>query len=224
MRVFIDIETIPAAWTPEQIDAAAAEAVPSNYSKPDTIAKWIAENRDQVHAKTALDWRWARILCVGVAKGPSPAQTYYNEQANDEGLAAVFDVLVSILREASRDDDLVLVGHNLHGFDLPMLWRHACRLRHPLAHVLPAHRPHVAKRTADTMDLWKSSDFNSKWSKLDDIARFLGIEGKADGWDGSKVWPAYQAGEHDAIRAYCARDVELTREVYLRMGGMVADV
>ena len=54
---------------------------------------------------------------------------------------------------------------------------------------------------------------------LDDIARLAGFPGKL-GMDGSQVWPAYQAGGIDAIRAYCETDVVNTYLVYRRFERM----
>ena len=50
---------------------------------------------------------------------------------------------------------------------------------------------------------------------LDDAARALGLPGKA-GLDGSDVAGLYAAGELDAIRRYCARDVLATALVWAR--------
>lgn len=50
---------------------------------------------------------------------------------------------------------------------------------------------------------------------LDDLAKLCGFPGKL-GMDGSQVWPAYQRGELDQIRAYCETDVANTYLLYVR--------
>jgi len=50
---------------------------------------------------------------------------------------------------------------------------------------------------------------------LDELARLLGFPGKL-GLDGSKVWEAYQAGEIENIRNYCATDAANTYLVFQR--------
>lgn len=49
---------------------------------------------------------------------------------------------------------------------------------------------------------------------LDEWSQFFGVTGKSDGWDGSKVCPAYVAGRHAEIAAYCAADVAATAALY----------
>jgi predicted PolB exonuclease-like 3'-5' exonuclease len=72
----------------------------------------------------------------------------------------------------------------------------------------------------DTMQLWTLTNPREGFVKLDTIAKFLGCSRKTDGWTGASVWPAWQAGEHDRIRAYCAQDVEVVRAVHRRMAGL----
>jgi hypothetical protein len=56
---------------------------------------------------------------------------------------------------------------------------------------------------------------NRGQAPLDEMARLLGFPGKL-GLDGSKVWEAYQAGEIESIRNYCATDAANTYLVFLR--------
>lgn len=49
---------------------------------------------------------------------------------------------------------------------------------------------------------------------LDDLAKFLGIEGKTAGMDGSQVFDYWQAGRVNEVAEYCRRDVELTRNLW----------
>ncbi|MFN7572948.1 MAG: 3'-5' exonuclease [Betaproteobacteria bacterium] len=50
---------------------------------------------------------------------------------------------------------------------------------------------------------------------LDELAKLAGFAGKL-GMDGSRVWPAYLAGELASIRAYCETDVLNTYLLYVR--------
>jgi len=210
MHVYLDIETLPADWSPEQIAAAASTSVPGNYTKPDSIAKWIEEHAGELHRRTALDSLQARILCIGVAIEDGPVETVYNEHGTDAGLHAMFDALLPLLA-----GDVVYVGHNIAGFDLPMLLRAAWRLEHPLARLLP--RTPRSRVVVDTQELWRATEPTGSRARLADIAAFLGLEGKGEGLSGDKVYDAWLAGEHDRIRAYCAQDVELVRTIHGRI-------
>lgn len=209
--LYLDIETLPAAWTSEQIDGHAARSVPANYSKPETISKWISENRDEAHARTALDWRYCRILAIGYALDDEPAECLYSEHGDDEGLHAMFDALAERVHAKLRHDaGLVVVGHNAVGFDIPILTRHAWRLVDPIARMFRLASVH------DTGEIWKAGDRRANMAKLSDIAEFLGLGGKGEGLSGSEIYPAWLAGDHERIRRYCAQDVELARAIYRR--------
>ena len=69
-------------------------------------------------------------------------------------------------------------------------------------------------RHLDMMDLL--AKFNGRANApLDGLAKLCGFPGKM-GMDGSQVWPAYQDGKIDEIRAYCETDVVNTYLMYCR--------
>lgn len=209
MLLTIDIETLPFAHDPERIAELARASVPANYKKPEAIEAWIAENADECHRKTSLDWRYARILCVGFAFGNDTPTVLYNADPTDDALRATFDTLLDAIDEAGRG--IVWVGHNIGAFDIPMLRRNALRLRHPLAARIPWEQ--WGKGIDDTMKMWSLTNPQER-CRIDDIARFLGVRTKPSDMDGSKVYDAWLAGEHSKIAAYCANDVEQVREVH----------
>ncbi|GMW05492.1 MAG: 3'-5' exonuclease [Gammaproteobacteria bacterium] len=119
----------------------------------------------------------------------------------------------------------VLVSWNGGGFDLPVL--HYRALLHQVAsrrywdvgdedrefrynnYLGRFHWRHI-----DLMDV--ISGFQNRGrAGLNDTAVMLGFPGKL-GFDGSKVWDAYLAGEIVAIRNYCETDALNTYLVYLR--------
>lgn len=213
MNLFIDIETLPALhWTPEERIAHARRKVPANYSKPESIEKWVAENADEEWRKTALDWRYGSILCIG----------YAIDDGGVEVISADENTMLDDLRDAiratgTRDSGyLIWIGHNILRFDLRWLMYTALRLNHPLAALIPFAK--WDRRAVDTAALWSGPDPSGP-AKLADIAEYLGIGAKGEGLDGSKVYDAWLAGEHERIARYCAQDVELTRAVYRRITG-----
>lgn len=58
---------------------------------------------------------------------------------------------------------------------------------------------------------------------LDALVKLMGFPGKL-GMNGSQVWQAWQAGEHDAIRDYCETDVVNTYLVYNRFRLMRGEI
>jgi predicted PolB exonuclease-like 3'-5' exonuclease len=118
-----------------------------------------------------------------------------------------------------------LVSWNGGGFDLPVLQYRG------LVHGVAAPRywdqgeedkdfrfnNYLARyhsRHTDLMDVLSLYQ-NRGQASLDDMARLLGFPGKI-GLDGSKVWEAYQAGEIESIRNYCAADAANTYLVFQR--------
>lgn len=209
--ITIDIETLPADMPEADRLALVRDEVPANYKDPEKIRAWCEANADAAYRKTAFDAMRGRLLCIGYAVDDAPVRVAYDPTGTDT--ATLFDELHKALVDVRYP---IWVGHNIAGFDLRWLKWHAWRIEHPIAGLIPFEK-WGGKRVADTMSLWQGPDPKG-WTKLGDIAAFLGIGGKGEGLDGSKVYDAWLAGEHDRIAAYCAQDVELTRRVYRVIG------
>lgn len=201
--VYCDIETIPGEKMPSIDDITR----PGNIKKPESIKKWLEENGEKavedLWRKQSLVAEQGRILCIGVC-------------IDDEKPFAV-DSVADFYKAIPTTVDL-FVGHNIRGFDAPWIFKHAIREK-----VRPGRRQQFAfnkfrGNIADTIDMWSCDVWGSK-TKLDTIARFLGVGHKTDGIDGSQVFDYWQDGRVDEIKAYCCDDVELTRAVYKRIEG-----
>ncbi len=128
-----------------------------------------------------------------------------------------------------------LVSWNGGGFDLPVL--HYRGLIHGIAapqywdqgednrdfkwnnYISRYHHRHL-----DLMDLLAMYQPRAS-APLDALAKLAGFAGKL-GMDGAQVWPSYQAGRIDQIRAYCETDVVNTYLLYCRfqkMRGLLSD-
>lgn len=210
--VYLDLETCPADPATFVADVSA----PGNLKDPEKIAAALAEKRAEAHARTSFDVHHGRLLCAAVAVNDGPVRVAYDATLSNPG--ALLSLVADACEEASEQDRgrYLVCGHNIAGFDVPWLWRLAVKHRHRLADLLPYRK--WGDGLADTMQMWSITNPTDR-VKLDTIARFLGYGGKDDGMDGAEVWPAYQRGEHERIKTYCARDVELVRSVYLRMTG-----
>lgn len=210
MEIYIDIETLPGSVQPS-IDDLIAKA-PGNLKKPETIQQWAKDNQENEWRKQALDSMQGRILSIGWAIGDDPAQAMTVGLDDIEDEADLLHTFQELLLDHPIDlSRLDWVGHNIRSFDLPWIWRKSLKYRlHPLARIIP--RAKFDKRIQDTLELW-AADFRDRVS-MDDIANFLGISGKTEGVDGSKVFDLWQAGYLQIINDYCAQDVEVTRNVH----------
>ena len=207
--LYFDIETIPTdlPWVIE--DLRANIRPPSNYSKPETIEKWMAENaesafEEKLHA-TGLDGSYGQICCIAYAFDDEPIQTIGTHlQLTERSILADFSAELKDKRITK------IVGHNIAGFDLPYIRKRA------IIHCIPMNLPFDAKpwdeKIYDTMLKWDAK----KSISMDKLARVLGIEGKGD-IDGSMVWDMYKRGEYQQIADYCADDVNIVQSIYSRM-------
>jgi len=211
--LYLDIETAPAdptTWTPKEEPTA-----PATYKDADKIAAYVAEKRAELHGRTGLDSHAGRLLCVGFAINDGPVTVAYDESLSNP--RPLLDALADAFNEARKIEKggkVSACGHNIAGFDAPWLWRLAVKHQHRLANLIPYRR--WGDGLIDTMAMWSATN-PREMVGLGRIAEFLGIGSKDEGMDGSKVWPAYQLGQHDRIKHYCAQDVELVRHAYQRM-------
>ncbi len=126
-----------------------------------------------------------------------------------------------------------LVSWNGGGFDLPVLHYRA------LVNAVTAARywemgnddkefkwnnylSRYHTRHLDLMDLLALYTGRAN-APLDDLAKMCGFPGKM-GVDGSQVWPLYQQGRLQEIRAYCETDVVNTYLVYCRFQLMRGEI
>lgn len=210
MNIYFDCETTSSGlqWVKDEIVVEP----PGNYKKPESIQAWMETHGETMRhlalAKTALDTSLAEIICIGFAVDDGEIQTLTGPE--DEILAA-FHLSLSGYR------NIALVGHNIIGFDIPLVFHRF--IVNKIRPVSPFHMHHAPWKTDvfDTMTEWAGTRDRIK---LDKLCKILGIEGKGD-IDGSMVPRLYAAKEIDKIAEYCAEDVERVRQIYKRITGNV---
>jgi predicted PolB exonuclease-like 3'-5' exonuclease len=108
-----------------------------------------------------------------------------------------------------------LVTFNGNSFDLPVL-RYRAMLNRVSAGGLQV-RPYFRRYSDDALDLCDAlaSYAGSAKVKLDEISRIIGLAGKPQGLDGSKVEAMVAAGQIDEVARYCESDVLNTYRVWL---------
>lgn len=226
MLLFVDIETLPCA-DPDVISGIAATIkAPATHKKPETIAAWLAENKEQVIAdavaKTSFDGLYGRIACICFAFDDGEVHSLSAGENADEEYAMLSDFYRHVQRETGVEHHagsatlpVTVVGHNIAGFDLPFLKHRSIILGvKPCAPILKAMN---AKSwdgcIADTMLMW--SNDSQKRASMAKLCKAFGIVGKGD-FDGSMVAETWPVDPHKVIE-YCKDDVRRTREMYKRM-------
>jgi len=107
-----------------------------------------------------------------------------------------------------------LITYNGHRFDLPVL-RYRAMVNRVAAGGLEV-RPYFHRFTDDALDLCDAlGSFGPAKVKLDEISKILGLTGKPEGVDGSRVDEMVQAGQVEEVARYCESDVLNTYRVWL---------
>jgi 3'-5' exonuclease len=108
-----------------------------------------------------------------------------------------------------------LVTWNGHSFDLPVL-RYRAMVNRIAAEGLQV-RQYFHRYTEDALDLCDvlGSYVPGGKVKLDEVSKILGLTGKPEGIDGSRVEEMVQAGQIEEVARYCETDVLNTYRVWL---------
>lgn len=196
-------EKLAAAEAQHAVDAAAHAAKSATAE---------SDYRAAVLDKAALDATTGRVVAIG----------YLYTQ---EGETEVFDVANGISVEQtllksfwasveSCGADMSIVGHNLHGFDLPFLIRRSFILRVPVPAGVIDNGRFFASKFVDTMNVWACGGRGGQFVKLDTLARAFGVGGKNG--DGAKFAELLET-DPQAAREYLENDLIITAEVARRL-------
>lgn len=220
--IYTDIETIGTEDPAVIAEIDAGILPPKTMSKPETIAKWVAEEKPALVAeavkKTAFDGGLGRIVCIGWAVGDGEPVAAF-EGPENEILRTFFSAVqyaANIHYRSGKTEGVpVFCGHNISGFDLRFLWQRCVvnGIKPPSG--IPFHAKPWDKSIADTMLMWNPE--RDRRVSLDKLCRILGVPSPKGELDGSKVWDYVRAGRIQEVAQYCVSDVVAVRECHNRM-------
>ena len=194
MRLFLDIETLPAPESLHDLYLSTLKEAPEDD-----------EERKEALSETSFRAEFGRILCIGYQK--EPGMKAPDVLTGDEApmLRKFWEIAKGVT---------LYVGHNILDFDLPFLIKRSIinRVR-PLEISLARFRRQPVYDTMHEWNLWNERDK----PRRDTLAKILGLETSKKGIDGSKVAEYHAAGRDAEIFAYCKDDVRLVREIHRRM-------
>ncbi len=203
-HIVFDIETI--AQDEAKLLALAPEfTAPANLKDPEKIAAAIARKRADYIADAALSWKTAEVVLIGA--GDDTEIRSFTADTEKELVGNFLGLLGNALA-----DGVVAGGHNVKGFDLPMLVNRARvhGLKVPSSVVsFYRGRPTWFEGIFDTLELLsfgKAFEGNG----VEEVARVFGLPPKlGHGGDFPMLWRADRA----AAIAYNRRDVEIEVEL-----------
>jgi uncharacterized protein YprB with RNaseH-like and TPR domain len=220
--LFIDIETVGVQSDWESLKESNLELsfVFENYI--DWFQKRFPEDADKPVGqmfvnRSALVPEFARIACVSVAfvteKGETKIQSFSNKNEKD--------LLQDVQKLLRRVGELgfFLCGHNVKGFDIPMLAKRMIVNGLLPPKILPGHdtKPWEIK-ALDTKELWQYGGYGTIAS-LELMCVSMGVESSKNmEVTGNKVHEAYWINKDiKGIVEYCEKDVLVLIEVIKKL-------
>lgn len=220
----IDIETVPLAASMAAPYPEADRLPPANYKNADAIEGWRAKDRlawaEQRAKECSLNPRLGRVLAIGMAT-PADEGVYYaqDEELERAIIRAFWDELMqdgmpakAITWNGAWDLRFLVVRSLILGLTIPV----DARIVREWA------KPYNTDWHTDVKRVLVGEGI-TKGEGLDEWARVFGLPGKADGWTGASVYPAYLEGRHQDIQDYCLADVVATRSLYQIVAPIVED-
>jgi predicted PolB exonuclease-like 3'-5' exonuclease len=211
--IVLDLEShaIPDASTylTEPVEA------PSNYTKPEAIAAYVAKAKQAQLDKAALDIDLARIVCLGwLEHGPADDKDTHIFKDDIEERRIIGQFFDVFFQSRNTADWPILVTFNGLGFDLPLLLRRALYLgvRAPNIQIDRYKHPHVI----DLMDLLSYSG-KMKPHSLSFYCQRFGIPVNDEN-SGKDIAALIAADNWAAVERHCASDVQATYQLAKRMG------
>lgn len=218
----VDLETRPS--TDENTLAVLCEDItpPAQMKKPETIAKWNREERQEAIKKavqkTSLDGAYGHICAISWAFDDEEAQAIVGPDEKELLMTFYSDFEKIANPLDGHPVSIKMINHNLYGFDLPFLRKRSMILgiRPPMQILHAMHARPWDSIIADTMLMWDSD--TSKKISLDKLCLLLGLPSpKQNGVDGSQIAEMFDAGQYEEIGEYGKGDVIAARRCYKAM-------
>lgn len=223
-KIFFDIETVPTEDKKLIESFKSLIKPPANYSKPETIAKWLEENSEtalrEMVAKTSFDSIHGRIACIAWSIDGEEVQSSKKGQDEKEVIISFYDAIKNNLYDkhlTGKEYEIpaIFIGHNIVGFDIPFL-KHRSMINQilPPKQVLTAFNAKAwSEHIQDTMLMWSTD--REKRISMDKLCKAFGLEGKGD-FDGSMVAETWKNDPQKVID-YCKDDVRRNISMYNRL-------
>lgn len=232
MKLFFDLETTPGSADYLRHEAEAATKPSAAIKKPETLAKWEAEDKpgqvEENFRRFALAPETGEIISIAAVADDDAEFVRCRAPGESEAdlLASFFAWVTSRLdsrlvsyQDASGHDwpcdpePVHLVAHNA-AFDVPYLRGRCIALGVRPSFRLPTALDRAGKTYSCTMQLW--AGFGGRVS-LRRLALGLGLPDPKGEIDGAGVFDAWQAGKVEEIAAYNLSDARTVKGIFERM-------
>jgi 3'-5' exonuclease len=196
-------------------------------SKDDMIARWEKELAsvksesvaDELWKKTSFNPDVAPIACIviGYFNGPCFKLDVFEtcDMVNEAEMLEEFHSHIDSICKINKVEvrKVNFIGHNIAKFDLPFIWKRSVINNVSTCNSVKWIDARHGQHCFDTMIAWAGF---GKTISADNLCKLLGIKGKTDGMDGSKVYDTWQKNPYKVIE-YCCDDVRLVKEIHKRL-------
>lgn len=213
--LFLDIETVPASESYEELDTETQllfEAKTSYQRKDEISAKEFYMESGGIWAE------FGKIVCLSVGyfsfkNGLRQFRTtsFYGDEKE------LLQSFANLLNNYFSRPQHVLCGHNAKEFDFPYIARRMLvnDVKLPVKLNLMGKKPWEVPHL-DTMEMWKFGDFKN-FTSLKLLTKILNIPSPKDDIDGSEVRKVYyQENDINRIVRYCEKDVLAVAQIILK--------
>ncbi len=212
VEAVFDIETIPTNSIKVIENISKKIKPPGNLKRDAAIQDWIDNEKmnavDEAIRKTALDGSYGRVCSIAWCVGDSDPVA----ALGDEKEIIPYFIGTVLKPYSSR---LVLIGHNILGFDLRFLWKRMIILGIKIPSFIDWKASRVTPQLQDTMYMWDPD--KDKRISLENLCTVLKVDHNKDNFDGSMVWDAWRMGKYEDIRTHNRSDVQSTRSCYTKI-------
>lgn len=230
MIIYFDFETIPgqAEWVRSHVYDKIEDQIqklkpPGNYKKQESIDAWLTmeaqklrSSADETYRRFALDGGYGEIISIAWAENDDEPEVICRGPEDDamserELITTWFDAVVK--NRPNRLSGAQWIGHNHVGFDFPFLYKRCVVNRIIPPYYMPFGVKPWDDRLYDTMLKWADGGRISQ----DNLCQILGLPGKPDEIDGSKVYDTWLNGDMELIMDYNQADVRAVQAIHRRM-------
>jgi len=196
-------------------------------SKDAMIARWEKELADS-KAESVAQEAWEKTsfnpdvapiacICIGWSATAGYAQATFeasNGKTEREMLEEFHNYINSLCTiNGSNIYKPNFIGHNLAKFDLPFIWKRSVINDVETCKGVKWIDARHGSNCYDTMTAW--AGFGNRIS-ADNLSKLLGLKGKTEGMDGSKVYDTWQTDPLKVVQ-YCHDDVDMVRRIHERL-------
>ncbi|MDH5604451.1 MAG: 3'-5' exonuclease [Cyclobacteriaceae bacterium] len=219
--LIIDIETVSTTWQYDSLD----ERLRKQWERKAQLIK-NEEGKtpgELFLEKAGIYAEFGKIVCISMGFFTLKEGGKWSFRVKSVAHEDEKSLLTEFISYLSRFDERTtcLCAHNGKEFDFPYLCRRLLINEMPLPTLLDnSGKKPWEVNFIDTMEMWKFGDWKS-YTSLELLATLFGVDSSKSDMDGSMVSKVYyEENGLDKIAEYCAQDVIVTAQVYLKMAGL----